>query len=142
MRFNIPSHILDSATVLRATLLLTQRSNPVVGSRDTVAVVPQIVTAGVALTDLYRSSLLVNAFAFDTLRVAPGDSGVRLIELANAVRQWKSTTTFQPQRAIVLRSTREGVSPFELLFYSTEAGNGLRPRLRVNYARSSSFGIP
>ncbi|MEO7964320.1 MAG: hypothetical protein ABIT38_10500, partial [Gemmatimonadaceae bacterium] len=56
LRFNIPAHILDSATVLRATLFLTQRPNRSVASHDTVAIIPQIVTAGVALTDLYRSS--------------------------------------------------------------------------------------
>ncbi|MEO7963220.1 MAG: hypothetical protein ABIT38_04840, partial [Gemmatimonadaceae bacterium] len=142
LRFNIPAHILDSATVLRATLFLTQRPNRSVASHDTVAIIPQIVTAGVALTDLYRSSLLINSFAFDSLRVAPSDSGTRALELANALRQWNSKATLQPQRAIVIRSTREGVAPFELLFYSTEAASGLRPRLRVNYVRRSSFGIP
>lgn len=142
LRFDIPKHILDSATVLRATLLLTQRPNTAVTPRDTVPLVTQMTTAGVAVTDLYRSSLLINSFAFDTLRVAPADSGVRQFELANAVRQWNSTVTFQPQRAVVIRSTREGTSPFELYFYSTEASSGLRPRLRINYVRRTSFGIP
>jgi len=76
------------------------------------------------------------------LRVAPGDSGIRTLEIATAVRQWNGTDVFQSQRAVVLRSTMEAVSAIELQFYSTEAAPSLRPRLRVNYALRSSFGIP
>lgn len=142
LRFDIPSRILDSATVLRATLILTQKPNRSVLARDSVTIVPQLVTAGTVLTDLYRSSILISAFAFDSLRAAPGDSGSRSLEIATAVRQWNGTNVFQTQRAIVLRSTDEGVRPNELQFYSTEDAPSLRPRLRINYALRSSFGIP
>src|SRR5207237_10767664 len=50
-RFNIPSRILDSSNVVRATLQLTQRPNPLAsGPRDSVALAQLTVTAGAALT--------------------------------------------------------------------------------------------
>lgn len=89
-------------------------------------------------------ALLLAGFAFDTMKVAPGDSGTRVLEVATAVRQWAtaSASTIKQQQALVLRSTREGTSPFELYFASREAAAALRPRLRVSYALRSSFGIP
>jgi len=144
LRFIVPSRILDSSIVLRASLLLTQQPNRKIDPRDTVAIVPELVLASEDVTDLTRSALLVSGFAFDTLRVAPGDSGARTLEVATAVRQWaaSSTSTIKQQQALVLRSTREGTSPFELYLSSREAPQALRPRLRVSYALRSTFGIP
>ena len=142
-RFVVPTRIIDSSTVLRATLFLTQRPNLAIDPRDTVAVVPELVLAGEEVTDLARAAFLASPFAIDTLRVAPGDSGVRQIEMAAAVRQWSAAgTTFGQQRAIILRSTVEGASAFELQFYSSEAAPAVRPRLRISYSLRSSFGIP
>ena len=144
LRFDVPSRILDSSTVLRASLLVTQRPNPGINARDTLTIVPEISLAGVDVVDLTRAALLLGGFAFDTLRAAPGDGGVRVLEVAAAVRQWAATSsaTIKQQQALVLRSTREGNSAFELLFYSREAPAALRPRLRVSYALRTSFGIP
>jgi hypothetical protein len=106
-------------------------------------VVPELVLAGEEVTDLSRAAFLASPFAIDTLRVAPADSGVRQIEMAAAVRQWSlAGTTFGQQRAIILRSTVEGASAFEVQFFSTEADVALRPRLRISYSLRSSFGIP
>lgn len=142
LRFNVPARILDSSTVLRATLLLTQRPNPRVAARDTVPIVAQIVRAGVDVVDIARSAILLDPFALDTLRVAPGDGGATQLEVAGALRQWTDLEVFRSQRALVLRSTLEGVSPFEAHFYSLEAPTALRPRLRINYALRTTFGIP
>lgn len=144
LRFDVPSRILDSSIVLRASLIFTQQPNRSIAAKDTVAIVPELSLAGEDVTDLTRSALLLGGFAFDTLRVAPGDSGTRIMEVATAVRQWASaaSSTIRQQRAIVLRSTREATSPFEVYISSREAPSALRPRLRVNYALRSSFGIP
>ncbi|HEX4932510.1 MAG TPA: hypothetical protein VFV33_04970 [Gemmatimonadaceae bacterium] len=143
-RFNVPSRILDSSTVLRASLLLTQLPNRAVLARDTVAVVPEYSTAAEDLADVTRSALLTSGFTFDTLRVAPGDSGLRVLEVATAVRAWAAaqSSTIKQQNALILRSTREARSPFELHFSSREGPAALRPRLRVSYALRTSFGIP
>ncbi|MEO6443646.1 MAG: hypothetical protein ABIZ91_16310 [Gemmatimonadaceae bacterium] len=144
LRFNIPSRILDSATVLRATLILTQQPRRAVDPRDSMSVYPQVVRAGEDLLDITRSAILTDPFAFDSIRVAPGDSGIRVIEMAAAVRQWAavSGSSFKQQQAIILRTVRQGVSAFEVSFSSMEAQPALRPRLRVNYALRTSFGIP
>ena len=144
LRFDIPARILDSSTVLRATLILTQQPNRAIDPKDTLVVVPELVRAGVEVLDLRRAAILTDPFAFDTIRVAPGDSGTRLIEMASAVRQWAtvSSAALSQQRAIILRTSRQGTSAFEVLISSREAPVALRPRLRVNYARRTSFGIP
>lgn len=143
LRFVIPSLILDSSTVLRATLLLNQVPALSADPRDSILILPQPVLAGEEVTDFARAAVLLSAIPIDTLRVAPGDSGARQLEMVAAVRQWAALgTTFRPQRAIVLRSSVEGVGAFEATFSSTEAAQSLRPRLRISYSRTTSFGIP
>src|SRR6202020_1498068 len=46
LRFNIPSHIVDSSTIVRATLILTQRPIPYGDLRDTMTIQGQVVLAG------------------------------------------------------------------------------------------------
>ncbi|MBK8249058.1 MAG: hypothetical protein IPK85_16900 [Gemmatimonadetes bacterium] len=143
LRFDVPTRILDSSTVLRATLELTQRPNRFLDARDSVLVLPQVVTAGEEVRDLARAVTLLSAFPVDTVRVAPGDSGVRNIEVAAALRQWTTDNNpFKQQRALVIRSNAEGLSPFDAHFFSLEAPAALRPKLRVSYSLRTSFGIP
>ncbi len=143
LRFVVPPRILDSATVLRATLLLTQRPNRSIDARDSVLILPQVVTAGEEVTDFPRAAALLSLFPVDTIRVAPGDSGVRQVEVAAALRQWTSVgNTFRQQRALVIRSNAEGQSPFDAHFFSLRAPAALRPRLRVSYSLRTSFGVP
>jgi hypothetical protein len=143
LRFVVPTRILDSATVLRATLLLTQRPNRIVDARDSVLILPQVVTAGEEVSDLSRAATLLSLFPVDTVRVAPADSGVRQIELAAALRQWTSAAnTFRQQRALVIRSNAEGLSAFDAHFYSLRAAPPLRPKLRVSYSLRTTFGVP
>lgn len=143
MRFDVPARILDSSTVLRATLLLTQSPNRAIDPRDSVLVLPFMVSAGEEVTDIGRSTSLLSLFPVDTVRLAPGDSGLRQIEVAAAVRSWSTENNpFRQQRAIVLLSNDEGRGPFDAHFFSLEAPASLRPRLRVSYSLRTSFGIP
>jgi hypothetical protein len=52
IRFDLPSAILDSTTVVRATLLLTQRPAPSVSPHDTVTVYPHAVLSSDVVTDV------------------------------------------------------------------------------------------
>ena len=144
IRFNIPSRILDSSNVLRATLELTQR--PVSGVDNTLPLTlyPLVVTAGTGITDVGRSAFLTNAplSGFDSVLVAPADSGVRSIEIVNALRAWGLLVSTQAQKGLVLRAGPEGVDPRFVSFYSSSAAPHLRPRLRVSYSPVRSFGIP
>ncbi|HSA57067.1 MAG TPA: hypothetical protein VLE53_15250, partial [Gemmatimonadaceae bacterium] len=143
-RFNIPAQILDSSNVLRATLLLTQAPSPSVAPDSAFTIFPLLVTAGVQVTDPARSAFLVNPArtAFDSVRVAPADSGVVEVEIVNALRAWGVLGATAAQRAVVLASGLESIGAAQALFFSTEAATELRPRLRVSYSPVRTFGIP
>jgi len=144
IRFAIPSRIVDSSNVLRATLELTQR--PVLSVDDTMKLTlfPLVVTAGTSITDPGRSAFLTNAplAGFDSVQFAPRDSGVVQIEIVNALRAWGLPISGNAQRGIVLRAGPESVDPRFVSFFSSSAAEELRPRLRVSYSPVRTFGIP
>jgi hypothetical protein len=144
LRFNIPSHILDSSTVLRATLLLTASPDRGLDADKPFTMYPQLVTAGLEVTDLARSALLLApaAVGFDTVVVTPRDSGLVAVEIVNALRTWSLSTAKNSQHALVLRAPDESFLPHRLTFFSSSAPAALRPRLRVNYSPLAKFGIP
>ncbi len=142
LRFDIPSSIMDSTTVVRATLLLNQLSNPALDPTDTVVIVPQLVLAGKIVTDPTKASEIVADLTGDTLRVRPGDSGLTNVELARAFASWRAQKPDTLPRAIVLRSLNEGSSPLEIRFSSIEDVSALRPRLRISYTPRVPLRVP
>lgn len=146
IRFDIPTIVLDSVQVIRASLLLTQRpGRSLAGLRDSVTVYTQPVLAAPTVTDVFTAAtFLGGAFVYgvDTLRLAPRDSGLRSIELVNLVRFWKSVGTTNSSRSLVLRTPQEGTSPAELSFFSMEGPAAVRPKLRLTYVPRRGFGIP
>jgi hypothetical protein len=62
--------------------------------------------------------------------------------MVGALRAWQAVGPTTLQRAIVLRSAREGASAPSVVFYSTEAAPALRPRLRITYVNKVEFGVP
>ncbi len=141
-RFEIPSSIIDSSTIVRATLLLNQISNPMLDPTDTVFVLPQLSLAGSAVTDPAKAAQIITGLGIDTVKVRPGDSGPVLIELASAFPAWKALKPSETPRVVVLRSRDEGISPLQVRFYSLEAAPGLRPRLRISYTNEVPLGLP
>ena len=146
LRFNIPTHIVDSSSVLRATLLLTQRPNPLARVTDTLVVFPQVVVASDAVSDVSKAAGILAApgLGIDSVLIAPHDSGARTIDIVFAIRQWRAqvAATTRTQRSIVLRSKTEGWSALAASFFSSEAPLALRPRLRVSYVARLNFGRP
>ena len=147
LRFNIPQWLLDSNTVVRATLQLTQVPMRGFDAGDTVTVVGQAVAASTLIADLYRSSQILvpqGLFVADSIRVAPADSGVRTLEINSLLGVWKSQTgsAEAPQRAIVLLQTDEGLHGAEVRFFNARAPAAVRPRLRVSYIPRVTFGVP
>lgn len=145
MRFLIPKSILDSSSVVRATLLLTQMPNRGFGPRDTVLVTAQLGIGGPAVSDPELASRLIAAWEFtriDSLRVAASDSGVREIDIAPVLRIWRAQGDTLGPRALVLRSGRDGVSAAQAWFFSAGADPGLRPRLRISFTPANPFGLP
>jgi hypothetical protein len=144
IRFDIPTRLIDSATVVRATLVLTQLPASSVDAKDTLTVYPQVVRAAQSLTDVGRSAGILNlpGLEIDSLRLVPSDGGERTIEMVGALREWKAVGTTTLQRAIVLRSSTEGASAPAVLFYSSDAAPALRPRLRITFINKVEFGVP
>lgn len=146
LRFDLPSRIVDSSSVVRASLTLTQvpmRGSP--GALDSLAVYPFAVTAGTVVTDINRLMGLVSVntvLATDSLRVIPADTGVRRLELVNLVRIWRNTNPNQTQRALILVVGNEGSNPAQATFFSSKAASDLRPRLQLTYVPRVTLGLP
>jgi hypothetical protein len=144
LRFDIPSSILDSSTVVRAELLLTQR--PAGGSDrgDSVGVQPMVGIARGTITDPYFATALAaagNLAGVDSLRLVPRDSGQRVFNVVNLVRGW-STLGPDVTRFLALRIGGEGTQGAEIRFHDRTAPAALRPRLRVTYLPRTEFTLP
>lgn len=142
LRFDIPSKYLDSSTIVRATLLLNQISNNSLDPGDTIRVIPQVVLAGKAVTDPSKAAQIIGNISADTLKLTAGHGGSVDVELARAFTLWRATKPDTLPRAIVLKSSFEGVSPIELRFSSSEDLAALRPRLRISYTKQVPLGLP
>lgn len=145
LRFAIPRSLLDSTTIVRATLTLTQRPAPGLDAADTVVVYPQLVQATSSVTDLRRAAdLLVpqGFFGLDSLRLVPRDSGARTIQMVQSLRSWASQAEPRSQQALVLRMAREGQSGAAVAFFGTDAPPALRPTLRISFSPRTRIGLP
>jgi hypothetical protein len=145
LHFDVPSHIVDSTTVVRASLLLTQIPNRKVDLHDSIYVYPLAVLAGPVITNVTSALGFLGPpgqFGLDSLRFAPGDSGLRSFEIVGLVRTWRGQATTVSPRSVALRSGSEGQLPGEIDFFSTRGPVGLRPRLRITYVPSTNYGLP
>lgn len=154
LRFAIPSRILDSTNVLRATLTLTQRPVRAFALDDTMPVILSLSTAASTITDVvkassflspvstFRSIASVLVFATDTLKIVPTDSGQKKIEMAGILQLWKASGPNGVQRVMVLRSGAESSLPAEFRFFSRRASAALRPTLRISYVPGRVLGLP
>jgi hypothetical protein len=144
MRFNIPSIVIDSVQVIRASLQLTQLPSRFTGGgQDVLTTVTLAVTAGPAITDPFTASQFTapeGLWPVDTLQLMPSASGARTLEIVNIVRAWRSVDATKSTRALVLRVVEEGSSPGELDFSSTHGASP--PSLRLTYVPRRGFGIP
>jgi hypothetical protein len=142
IRFNIPDSIIDSSTIVRATLLLNQLPNSAIDPTDTILMLPEVVLAGTAVTDPSKAAQIVGTISVDTLRLTPGGSGLKNVELASAFTLWHTQKPDSLPRAIVLKALTEGNTAIELRFSSSEDIAALRPRLRISYTAKVPLGLP
>jgi hypothetical protein len=142
MRFDIPSVILDSSAVVRATLEMTQSPNAALPmATDTQSVRPFEVAASSIVTDIQRA-LVFLSFGLDSAVMAPADSGSRTFEMIDALRRWRFTDPVKTPRTIALRAAPEGASGWQVDFFSRTAPLAVRPRLRVTYIPAPKPGVP
>ena len=147
LRFNIPSHIVDSSTIVRATLVLTQRPIPYGDARDTMTIQALVVLAGPQVTDLHRAANIISAPGLDvpdSLLITPRDSGQKSVNMFLLLRAWQAQDAllYPPPRAIVLRATPENVLPFEASFFNSSSPPSLRPSMRISYIPTITYGVP
>ena len=128
--------------IIRAMLLLDQIPNPLLDPTDSVIIVPQLVLAGVSVTDPTKAAQIVTEFGPDTLVARPGESGLKLIEIGRAFAIWRGIKASDMPHAIILRTNNEGRSPLEIRFSSLEAAPAQRPRLRISYTNAVPLGLP
>lgn len=141
-RFDLPSSIVDSATVVRAALILTQFPNRSIDPTDSITISPAVVLAGNVVTDPTKASQILAAISLTPGKFAVGDSGRKAIEVAPAFTFWHGVNVANTPRAIVLRSGTEGSSPLQARFFSLEAPAALRPQLQISYIRRLPLGLP
>lgn len=148
LRFDsLPRRIVDSSTVVRATLTLTQAPNRTIGTPDSIVMRPYLVVANVSVRDpsvAVRLLLDAGGTIPDSVVATQADSGARTFELVRLVRTWRLTGRDTLSRALVLRVPREGSLPGELRFYSTDPAvpRALRPRLLISYIPREEIGLP
>jgi hypothetical protein len=142
MRFDVPKFIADTAQIVRATLLLTQRPDRAAAPNDTVEILANVSLAAKSVTDLTRAAQITAGTTLDTLKVSPLDSGVKTLEVPQVIGLWRAQNPDQTPRALILVSTTEGRAPLQALFFSIEAAPELRPRLRVSFSTRKSRGLP
>ena len=150
MRLAIPPRFVDSVTVVRASLVMTQ--TPVRGGTDDTvraALQPSLSVAR-PLIEPGRAALLVRSVpGLEDRARAPSDSGIVRFELAGsasglagAMAFWRLTREEELPRALVIRSSLEGHFPSEFHFFSSEAPANLRPRLEISYVPRVDFSLP
>ena len=146
LRFDVPTILVDSVQVIRASLLLNQLPSRVVASSaDSTALLVSPIIAGSQLTDVGTIASFAGSPAqvgLDSVRLVPKDAGVRSVELVNLFRAWREVGSANSIRAIVLRARVEASSAAELNFVSSEGPVALRPRIRITYVPRRGFGLP
>ena len=146
LQFNLPTLLVDSVQVVRASLLLNQlQSRVVASSSDSMALLVNPILAGSQVTDV---GTIVNFagsgvnIGLDSVRLVPNSPGLRSIELVDLFRAWREVGTKNSNRAIVLRAKQEASSAAEIDFVSNEGALALRPRIRITYVPRRGFGLP
>ncbi len=136
LRFDLPQHIEDSATIVRATLELVPRE-PMLGLPSD----PALIQASALLADLGAKSPVSaeeNFISADTLPVGSGDT-VRL-DMTSVVRLWQATT--ERPEAVFLQLLPEAASFTRPVFGSTRSVTVGAPRLRITYLKPFPFESP
>jgi hypothetical protein len=158
LQFALPSKIVDSSTVVRATITLTKIPNGYHAffPHDTLGAI----VTGIIATPLVTDPTRLAAFAtpptligLDTTAIigptAPVSGPFPISDSVNfefvlPARHWSGRGIDTVSRAIVLRAVFEGSNPLFASFYSASPSTpaALRPHIHVAYIKQLTFGIP
>lgn len=144
LRIDLPSSIIDSSTIVRAELVLTQAPSGGADRGDTIAVQPMVGIARQGITDPYFATALAvdgRLAGVAPLGLVPRDSGQRVFNIVTLVRGWRALDRDVP-RFIALRIGNEGATGANVLFYDRTAPLAVRPRLRITYLPRTEITLP
>jgi hypothetical protein len=146
LKFNLPSRLVDSVNVTRATLRLKQIPRAQVFPTDSVAVYPSPVISASVISEPAKAALFIVAssvWGMDSVLTQPQDTGLLAIEMAGAFRAWHQAPDTTTTRAIVLRVLNEGANPIQASYFSSLAADtSKRPHLELRYVIQSGFSLP
>lgn len=148
LKVKVPRSFLDTITIVRASLDLTQRPlRTVPGAGDGVRVRARVTIAGPALgTDPRRQveflDPTIEGVLLPSLNIVPRDSGVRSFDVGAALRLW-ITQDSTLSTGFVLYSEGEVFQEQRPAFFSSRAADRtLRPKLRISYVTRREGAIP
>lgn len=142
LRFELPPHIRDSATIIRASLELTP-----VAQISGLPTDPARLQAREVRADLGAKSPVgatvgrSGLFPPPTDTVEAGATTVNL-EAVRLVESWLTPPTRPSALVLSFAPDLEAASFSRPVFYSTRAAEAVRPRLRISYLRAFPFENP
>jgi hypothetical protein len=132
----LPSRIVDSSNVLRATLMLVP-AEPVLGAPgDTIRIVAEGLAADFGPKSPIRQ-VPVDSIGLYSGLTSTGSSDTLRIDVTHVIAPWNSDSTLV--RALMLRAVREGGTFGEFRFNSSESAFGA-PALHVTFIPSVLIG--
>jgi hypothetical protein len=135
LRFPWPAHLRDSAQLIRVSLELVPTA-PIPGLEGDTA----FLQARPLLADLgSKSPAFTDPFYVSFHTLARGDADTVRLEVLRAATLWQGSTPLPS--AFMLQLFPEGAS-FTRATFGSSRTPGLRPRLRVSYARTFPFEAP
>jgi len=148
LKVQVPRRFLDTVTIVRASLDLTQRPlrfTP--GATDGVRLRMRVGIAGPALGSDPRRLVefldpTIEGVQLPSLRILPADSGVKSFDVGGALRVWL-TQDSTIATSFILYSEGETFQEQRPAFFSRRNSNpAVRPRLRVTYTLRREGAIP
>jgi hypothetical protein len=146
LHFRLPPRIIDTSNVIRATLILTPRPQPLQIEGDTSVLYPwPVVSSNKVMTPAEAANVIVSntTYSLDSVMAVPSSSAKVSLEFVNAVRNWQNISDTVNTRSLVLRILNEGGTTLESSFWSSNAPDTAnRPHVRIQYVKRSNFALP
>jgi hypothetical protein len=138
VRLDLPQYLLDSTTIVRATLVLSPL-RPATGAFQDPFIVearPVIRDFGAKSTSLSDTSVTGRTF------VTPGNTDPIEIDIGGTLRFWASESGDSLPRTLLFLTQPEAANLGEVVVAGRSYGAALGPRLHVTYVRPYRFGVP
>lgn len=137
VRLDVPRYFVDSTTIVRATLVLTQRR--AAGGRTAENFTLE--ARGVIRDYGSKSFFTPEVALYGGIGVTAGDTGQIELDVTRILRTWRGIDPDSLPRTLMLRVSEEGGSAGDLELARAGAG-AQAPFLRITYIKPYIFGLP